>query len=216
MPENMKKISKLHYITTAAGLAEAACAGGADWIQLRLKNVPNEAYFAEAQKVKAVCRRYRATFIVNDNVEVAKAVGADGVHLGKEDMPPEEARVLLGEKAIIGYTANTRKDVIALSGKGVDYIGLGPFRFTATKQKLSPVLGFAGYSRMMEYFGETSVALPPVIAIGGIRLADVEHILDTGVHGIALSAAVSNAAEPATALREFKQITDTYQKIIKK
>ena len=209
----MKKISKLHYITNDAKLAEAACAGGADWIQLRLKQVPDEDYLNEAIRVKAVCKRFGATFIINDNVHVARDVGADGVHLGREDMSPDEARNILGEQAIIGCTANTRKDVAGLCEKKVDYIGLGPFRFTATKQKLSPVLGYAGYSRMMAYFQEASFTLPPVVAIGGIRLADVDDILNTGVHGIAISGAISNAADPVSALRQFKNITDTYKRV---
>src|SRR4051812_38446914 len=117
----MKRISKLQFITTNAATAEQACMGGVDWIQLRLKNTPYDDYLAIALEVQAICKRYNATFIINDNVMLAYNIKADGVHLGKQDMPPDAARQLIGNDFIIGSTANTFEDIDYLAAKPVDY-----------------------------------------------------------------------------------------------
>ena len=184
----MKDISRLHYITTSAALAEAACQGGVDWIQLRLKQVSEDTYLGVAREVQAVCRQYGATLIINDNVAIAAAVDADGVHLGKTDLNPIEAR-------IIGCTTNTRSDIIKRSEWPIDYFGLGPFRFTATKEKLSPVIGLRGYRRILESISELSVKAIPVIAIGGITEKDLAALFATGIHGVAVSGAISGAPD---------------------
>jgi thiamine-phosphate pyrophosphorylase len=201
----MKKVSRLHYITTTPLLAEQACSGGVDWVQLRLKNISYEAYREIALEAQAICKQYNATFIINDNVQLALEIGADGVHIGKEDMRPEEARALLGEGFIIGCTANTADDVIQLSAMPIDYIGLGPFRFTNTKEKLSPVMGLEGYKKVFASVQETSRDIPPVIAIGGITENDIAELMTTGVYGIAVSGAISNAADVSKAAGIFKE-----------
>ncbi len=201
----MKRISQLHFITTDAATAEKACRGGVDWVQLRLKNVSYEAYRAEALKVQAVCRQYGATFIVNDNVQLAKEIGADGVHIGKEDMDPAAARALLGDSFMIGCTANTYKDVVRLSALPIDYIGLGPYRFTATKEKLSPVLGLDGYRQIREQLKAASIACPPIVAIGGILLYDVPLLFNAGMNGIAVSGVIHNAADVTGKAKEFTE-----------
>jgi thiamine-phosphate pyrophosphorylase len=193
----MQKISKLHYVTTSAALAEKACSGGIDWIQLRLKDISYNDYRAVARDVQAVCKAYKSTFIINDNAELALELGADGVHLGKEDMPPELARILLKDGFIIGSTANTSEDIVYLSGQPIDYIGLGPFRFTTTKQKLSPILGPEGYHDIFQRLGALAVQPPPVVAIGGITEADIPVLAATGLHGVAVSGSISGAAAPA-------------------
>ena len=143
----MRSISRLQYITTTPEMAEKACAGGIDWIQLRLKEISYEAYREVALKVQEVCRKYNATFIINDNVKLALDINSDGVHLGKEDpLTQEDIDELIRREMIIGCTTNTIDDVIHFEGKAVSYLGLGPFLFTTTKQKLSPVLGIGGYS----------------------------------------------------------------------
>ncbi len=191
----MRQISKLHFITTSAALAEKACIGGIDWIQLRLKNIPYADYYAIAAEVKAVCIEFGATLIINDNVALALDVNADGVHLGKQDMAPEMARALIGSRLIIGSTANTLDDVIKLSGKPIDYIGLGPYRFTSTKQNLAPILGLDGYKKIFDELREEGILHPPIIGIGGITKSDVGLLLAAGLYGVAVSGAVANAED---------------------
>jgi thiamine-phosphate pyrophosphorylase len=189
------KISTLHYITTSAEAAELACQGGVRWVQIRVKNQPPAIWKQLALDVQAVCRRYRAALIINDNPALAQEIGADGVHLGKEDLPPDEAREMLGSKFIIGGTANTFADVQRLATAGVDYVGLGPFRFTSTKEKLSPILGLAGYAEIMRQCRVAGITVP-VIGIGGIVLDDVSALLATGLHGVAVSGAIGAAEKP--------------------
>ena len=172
----MRPISKLQFITTSPRLAEQACLGGIDWIQLRLKNTPDSEFQAIAKEIQAVCRQFNAAFIINDNVTMAFNLQADGVHLGKEDMSPDVARELLGSNFIIGSTANTFEDVVYLSSKPINYIGLGPYRFTSTKQKLSPVLGIEGYHSIFSQLKQSQKNIPPVIGIGGITNNDISEL----------------------------------------
>lgn len=192
------KISNLHYITTSAEAAALACQGGARWVQLRVKNLPAAEWRQRALATQAVCRQHGATFIVNDNPALALEIGADGVHLGKQDMPPGEARKMLGSKFIIGGTANTFADLEGLVAAGVAYIGLGPLRFTTTKEKLSPILGLAGYAEILGQYRAAGFTTP-VVGIGGVELADVAALLATGLHGVAVSGAIGRAAAPAVA-----------------
>lgn len=202
----MKEISRLHYITTSADLAEKACKGGVTWVQLRLKNTSQEAFTKTALEVQQVCKQYKATLIINDNVQLALAIGADGVHLGKEDMPYGEARQLLGNGYIIGGSTNTLADIIRLSGEPVDYIGLGPYRFTTTKQNLNPIVGMEGYQAIFSRLKNTQISIPPVIGIGGIEEKDVTDLLSVGLHGIAVSGAISHATHPTTSANVFTQL----------
>ena len=133
--------------------------------------------------------------MIDDHVELVAELDVDGVHLGKNDMPPAEARRLLGEKYIIGATANTIEDIRALAVQDVDYIGLGPYRFTETKRNLSPVLGIEGYRRIMEACRAEGIE-HPVVAIGGITIDDLQPLMDAGVSGIALSGTILNAPSP--------------------
>ncbi|MFD2722018.1 thiamine phosphate synthase [Hymenobacter monticola] len=189
------KINSLHYITTNAEAAELACQGGVRWLQLRVKNQPPAIWKQLALDAQAVCRRYGATLIINDNPALAQEIGADGVHLGKEDLPPAEACEMLGSKFIIGGTANTFADVQRLAATGVDYVGLGPFRFTSTKEKLSPILGLAGYTEIMRQCQAAGITVP-IIGIGGITLGDVPALLAAGLHGVAVSGAIGATENP--------------------
>jgi len=203
----MKAISKLHFITTSAALAEKACAGGVDWIQLRLKNLTYEEYRKAALEVQEVCKRYNATFIINDSIQLALDINADGVHVGKEDpLPQADIDAMLGRGGIIGCTANTIEDFIHLDGKPVSYIGLGPLRFTQTKQKLSPILGIEGYQRLFAAIKERGMNVPPVIGIGGVTDSDVAALLATGLHGVAVSGAIGNAADVTYAAQKFSEL----------
>lgn len=178
--------------------AEAALRGGCRWIQLRMKDEPDESVIAAGRQLAPLCRTAGATFIIDDHVALVDAVGADGVHLGKNDMPVAEARRILGPDRIIGATANTFDDIAAAVASGADYIGLGPFRFTDTKKRLSPILGLEGYRNIMAHCRRAGYSIP-VVAIGGITPEDIEAIMATGVTGIALSGTILRAADPAAA-----------------
>ena len=170
----------------------AVLEGGCRWVQLRMKDAPAEEVLRIGREIEKLCREYGAKFILDDHVELVRELNADGVHLGKLDMPVAEARRLLGPEYLIGATANTFEDIKRGAGQGADYIGRGPFRFTQTKRNLSPVLGLEGYRTIMERCRNAGIALP-VVAIGGITAADMENILATGVTGIALSGALLQA-----------------------
>ncbi len=179
-----------------------ALAGGCRWVQLRMKGMTDEEVRPVAIEAQKMCRDAGATFIVDDRVELVGELGIDGVHLGKNDMPIGEARKVLGERAIIGGTANTLEDVVAHYEATANYIGCGPFRFTTTKEKLSPLLGLEGYRRIVKGMKEQGINLP-IVAIGGIKAEDVAEIMRTGVTGIALSGAILQAADP---IEEMKRI----------
>ena len=185
--------------TTLSG-AQAALEGGCRWIQLRMKTASRDQLIETGKALRLLCNRYDATFIIDDHADLVHELQADGVHLGKKDMPPTEARRLLGETAIIGGTANTFEDICRLAEAGVNYIGLGPFRFTTTKSNLSPVLGLSGYQRIIEQCRQHDIHLP-IVAIGGIVHEDVSALMQTGITGIALSGAILNAADPVQEMR---------------
>lgn len=172
-----------------------ALEAGCKWIQLRMKDVAVETVRQLAEELKKACENHHALLIIDDYVEVAREVKADGVHLGKNDMPIEEARKLLGEGFIIGGTANTFEDVKRHYEAGADYLGIGPFRFTTTKKNLSPVLGLEGYRNIKQQMIEADIILPAV-AIGGITVEDIPAILATGIEGIAMSGAILQAHDP--------------------
>lgn len=172
-----------------------ALEGGCRWIQLRMKDAPAEEIIACAEEVLPLCRRHGAKFLLDDHVELVRQLGADGVHLGKNDMPVDEARKILGPDIIIGGTANTIEDIIRLHKQGADYIGCGPFRFTTTKKNLSPILGLDGYKSIVLKMKELGIALP-IVAIGGITVEDIPAVMGTGVSGIALSGAILGAPDP--------------------
>lgn len=182
-----------------------ALEGGCRWIQLRMKDASEEEVLKTTESTRKLCRQYDAVFLLDDYVELVERSGADGVHLGKDDMPIDEARRLLGKDKIIGGTANTFEDVKRIYSAGADYIGCGPFRFTTTKKKLSPILGLDAYSRIIKQMNAYGINIP-VIAIGGILLQDVSDIMQTGVSGVAISGAILNANNddnPVTTMKRF-------------
>lgn len=173
-----------------------ALQGGCKWVQLRMKGAAIDEIRPIALQAQELCREANATFIIDDHVALVKEIKADGVHLGKNDMPIDEARAILGKDFIIGGTANTIEDIVMHHKNGADYIGCGPFRFTTTKEKLSPVLGLEGYKSIVEGMKERGINLP-IVAIGGITAEDIPPIMQTGITGIALSGTVLRAENPA-------------------
>ena len=191
-------------MTYLDGIREAL-AGGCKWIQLRMKGATDEEVRPIAQKVKKLCKEQNATFLIDDRVQLVKEVGADGVHLGKNDMPIAEARKILGDDFIIGGTANTFEDIKAHYEAGADYIGCGPFRFTTTKEKLSPILGLEGYKEIIQKMKAENIDIP-IVAIGGITKEDIPDIMKTGVNGIALSGCILNAKDPASETHDIMEM----------
>ena len=183
-----------------------ALEGGCRWIQLRMKDTPDEEVRPVAIEALQMCRDVGATFIIDDRVELVKELGADGVHLGKNDMPISEARKVLGSAFIIGGTANTFEDVKAHYEASANYIGCGPFRFTTTKKNLSPVLGLEGYRHIVEQMEEVNIHLP-IVAIGGITAEDIPAIMQTEVTGIALSGTILHAEKPIDEMKKIINIT---------
>lgn len=186
---------------------QMAIEGGCRWIQLRMKDVSDEEVREVALELIPMCKENDAFLIIDDRVGVVNDLKVSGVHLGKHDMDPLEARELLGPHAIIGITANTADDIIKYKDKDVDYVGLGPFRFTTTKKNLSPELGVEGYRSIISEVREAGVNLP-IVAIGGITLDDVDDLMSTGVQGIAVSGSIINAADPVEYTSEILQRLD--------
>lgn len=174
---------------------QMAIEGGCRWIQLRMK----DATYAEAKETALelipMCQETDTILVIDDRVDLVNELKVSGVHLGKEDMDPMEARELLGPHAIIGVTANTAEDIIKFKGKDVDYVGVGPFRYTTTKSKLAPVIGLDGMKKIIETVREAGMDIP-IVAVGGITLDDVEPLMKTGVNGIAVSGSIINADDP--------------------
>lgn len=185
--------------------ARLALEGGCRWVQLRMKEATEAEFMAAAAEIGRLCKEHGATFVLDDHVEWVEKTGADGVHLGKNDMPIDEARKILGSDKIIGGTANTFEDVERLYRQGADYIGCGPFRFTTTKKNLSPVLGLEGYQHIVDQMKSHGINLP-IVAIGGILESDIKSILATGVSGIAVSGGIMNAENPAEEMQRFLKL----------
>ena len=207
--------------------ARIALEGGCRWIQLRMKDAEESLLEETALVVQKMCKDYDATFIIDDNVFLAKKIKADGVHLGKNDMPIAEAREILGDDFIIGGTVNSFEDILLCQQTTVNgqqslsteststnpvpvpvpvpnYFGCGPFRFTSTKKNLAPILGFDGYKNIIAKMKENGIDIP-LVAIGGITKDDIPELLKVGVDGIALSGSVLRAENPVEVMRCIRQ-----------
>jgi thiamine-phosphate pyrophosphorylase len=202
-------LPKLQYISQGQTLDQhlanirAVLDAGGTFIQLRLKDVDDAVYLETGLKAAELCHRYKAMLVVNDNPLVAAKCGADAIHLGLDDLPVAEARKLAPNK-LIGGTANTIEHIVQRCSEKVDYIGLGPYRFTTTKAKLSPVLGVEGYKNCLEKMKALSLHTP-VYAIGGIEREDIEAIMKSGVYGIAVSGMLTHADDKARLVKEINQ-----------
>ncbi|OAB78003.1 thiamine phosphate synthase [Cochleicola gelatinilyticus] len=187
-------IPKLHYISQGTSIKDhldaiqKACTSGAELVQLRLKNVSEKKFLKAAHTAREITAHFQTRLLINDSYKIAKAVKADGVHLGISDPCPTTARPELYSWQIIGGTAHTLQDCETLLKKDVDYISLGPFRATTTKEDVpSTVLGLSGYTAIMDVLQTET----PVLGVGGITTEDVTAILATGISGVAVSEAIS-------------------------
>ena len=205
-------ITNYHDNISLTEQTEYVLEAGCRWVQLRLKGADDAEIYMVGKALRALCDQYEATLILDDAVRMVPVIGADGVHLGKQDMPVDEARKLLGPDKIIGGTANTFEDVKRLAQQGANYIGCGPFRFTTTKKNLSPLLGLEGYAAILEQMRQQQIDLP-LIAIGGITLEDVPDLIDLGVSGIAISGAILEAKKPEVMMRKFIRVENKARKL---
>lgn len=205
-------ITNYHDNISLTEQTEYVLEAGCRWVQLRLKGADDAEIYMVGKALRALCDQYEATLILDDVVRMVPVIGADGVHLGKQDMPVDEARKLLGPDKIIGGTANTFEDVERLAKQGANYIGCGPFRFTTTKKNLSPLLGLEGYTAILEQMQQKQIDLP-LIAIGGITTEDVPDLVNLGVSGIAVSGAILEAPKPEVMMRRFIRIENKARKL---
>jgi thiamine-phosphate pyrophosphorylase len=205
----MKKyISKFHYLTqdlpSRSHLEQViiACEAGANWIQYRCLSKPDDELIDEINDIAAVCDDWGATLILANHYHLLDRVDAQGVHIEDFDADFKAIRVSIGEDKTLGASATNIAALKAVQQTGVvDYCGYGPFAHTDTKPNNKPLLGFEGYRELQKH---PEIDMPS-IAVGGIQLADVEPLLETGVYGIAVSAMVNLAIDPGQALKAFYQ-----------
>ncbi|NQY67714.1 MAG: thiamine phosphate synthase [Flavobacteriales bacterium] len=203
-----RSISDFQYITNQEEPIELfetvteLVALGVDWIQLRAKNASEEERREMAFELRSICTIHNAKLIINDDVQLAKLAGADGVHLGKLDMDLKEARSILGDGFIIGATANTYEDVVRLDPYA-DYIGLGPLRRTKTKKQLSPILGFEGVRSVMKNYAIDGLETP-VVVVGGVTSEDIVDLLRYNINGVAVSSFLGMTSDKKNVIEAFK------------
>jgi thiamine-phosphate pyrophosphorylase len=210
--DSLKKIGRLHVLTdtrvqarlTHLDIAKAAIAGGADSIQFRHKGGSTRELIAWATQMMHACAGEGVPFLVNDRLDVAMAVKADGIHLGREDFPLPLARDILGRDTIIGATATSLKEARACFQEGADYIGFGPVFTTTSKKDAGPACGIEGLAEAVE-------TIPvPIIAIGGLTPETIPLVMETGAHGVAVISAVCGRDDPEQAARELRNAVDRF------
>ena len=177
-----------------------AISGGVTTVQLREKGTPSGEFLRIASSLRALTRKAGVTLIVNDRLDIALAAGADGVHVGQEDLPAERARELLGTNRILGVTAADEEEARAAAAGGADYIGCNAVFSTPTKTDTGPAIGLDGLERLVNCVDI------PVVAIGGINAGNAGDVLSTGVEGIAVVSAVVSANDPALATGELRSL----------
>ena len=184
--------------------AKVALDNGIRLIQLRMKHCDLDTVKQAAWRLKEECDKAGASLIIDDYAEIAAETGTCGVHLGQTDEEITVARQKLTDKQIIGLTCNTFEQVFTAAKSGADYLGVGPYRFTRTKEKLSHVLGVDGYRTLIAECRKHNIHIP-VYAIGGIRLEDVKGLMEAGVYGIAISSLVLEAPNPEKTIRKLRE-----------
>jgi thiamine-phosphate pyrophosphorylase len=187
-----RRLSGLTHAEQVARLIE----GGAAFIQLREKHLSPREFYGEAEEALRVARARGAKLIVNDRADIALALGADGVHLGQDDMPPEAARALLGEGALIGFSTHSVEQAIAAARLPVDYVAVGPVFATTSKENPDPVVGLEGLRRVRE-----SVGRVPVVAIGGVTRENAPAALASGADSVAVISALLAPENPSEITR---------------
>jgi thiamine-phosphate pyrophosphorylase len=203
----MKKyISKFHYLTqdlphrSHIEQAIVACEAGANWVQYRCLTKTDSDLIEEINEIATLCDDWGATLILTNHYHLLDKVDAQGVHIEDFDADWAAIREIIGDDKTMGASATNLESLLKVQNSGVvDYCGYGPFAHTNTKPNNKPLLGFDGYRELAKH-PEIDI---PVIAVGGIQLQDVEHLLETGIHGIAVSAAINLAVDPDQVVKEF-------------
>lgn len=175
---------------------------GGRFLQYRVKSTRFTAIASQGKRLLNQCQEHKARLIINDFVDIAQQIGADGVHLGHDDTAPEIARQRLGCGAIVGATAHNLEELMALPFDAIDYIGLGPFRFTNTKRNLAPILGLKGVESIMRAVRDANITTP-IYVVGGVEALDIRELFALGVYGIAVSGGIALASDPTFATHKF-------------
>ena len=197
------ELPKLYPITDRrlSGLAHAEqvarlCEGGARVVQLREKHLSPHQFNAEAAEALRVARSFGAKLIINDRADVALLVGADGVHLGQDDMPPRAARLVLVEGRVVGFSTHSVEQAIAAARLPVDYIAVGPVFDTSSKENPDPVVGLEGVRRVRAATGTL-----PLVAIGGVTSESAPSVIEAGADSVAVIGALVATSDPAEITR---------------
>lgn len=189
-----------------ADVVAQAARAGAGCVQLREKTASTRRFVETAEKIRTLLTPHRIPLIINDRVDVALAAGADGVHVGQSDMPPETARRLMGPAAIIGLSVETWEDVVAAQDLDVNYLGISPVYATPTKTDTKQPWGLEGVARIKGY------SRHPLVAIGGLDASNAADVVRAGADGIAVVSAICAAADPFAATVQLKQVIEKAQK----
>ena len=179
---------------------EKALKGGVTFLQLREKNLDEEDFMKEARKIKALCKKYKVPLIINDNVEIAREIDADGVHVGQSDMEAGDVRAKLGPDKIIGVTAKTVKQAVLAQERGADYLGVGAVFHTDSKADAREI----SFDTLRDICKAVSI---PVIAIGGITEENVKELAGTGICGVAVISAMYARSDIKKAAENLKNET---------
>jgi thiamine-phosphate pyrophosphorylase len=191
-PITDRLLSGLSHAEQVARLSE----GGASLVQLREKRLSPREFYAEAEEALKVARARGVRVVINDRADIALALGADGVHLGQDDMPPEAARALLGEEAIIGFSTHSVAQAIAAARLPIDYLAIGPVFATSSKDNPDPVVGLEGVRAVRGATGRL-----PLVAIGGVTRENARSILEAGADSVAVINALLRHGDPAEITR---------------
>ncbi len=207
-----KRISTLQFLTPQPTfsdnyfqLIDTVLAAGINWIQYRDKENSDANFLKIASATFALCKKYNATFIVNDKIEIAKSLDAHGVHVGQKDLSLIEARKILGAERIIGVSTNNISQIIKAKNESADYVGLGPFQFTSTKKNLNPIIGLTGYETILQNSFFTANKIP-IVAIGGIQSIHINALKAAGVKGFAISSEISSAKKSFEKTKEMLEL----------
>jgi len=183
---------------------EGAVKGGVSFVQLREKEISTRDFIGEARSIRKILEPYKVPLIINDRVDVAVACGAEGVHIGQEDMPYEVARKFMGPKAIIGLSVETWEDVVASQKLDVSYIGVSPVFATPTKTDTKGVWGLEGLARIKAF------SRHPLVAIGGINESNVRDVVKAGADCVAVVSAICASSDPEAAARGINEIIKSF------
>lgn len=179
-------------------VVEDSILGGATMVQVREKNISTREFFKVALEVKEVTDHYKIPLIINDRIDIAQAINADGVHLGQDDMPLKIARKILGKNKIIGISAGTLEEALEAERDGADYLGIGAIFYTGTKKDIDVPLGI---ETLKDIYQNINI---PAVAIGGINENNFREVLATGVNGISIISAILGKEDIKAAARSLK------------